>query len=122
MTKDRRVSDPRRFLPLTPRVFQVMLALAPKPLHGYAIIQEVTRLTEGVIVLRTGTLYLLLRRLRDQGLIEESKDRPSADEDDDRRIYYVMTELGRAVVEAEVQRLRTVVAVVRRQGLFWGKS
>jgi len=122
MKKDRRLREPRSFLPLTPRVFQVMLALAPKPLHGYAIIQEVSRLTEGVITLRTGTLYLLLRRLRDQGLIEESADRPHADEDDDRRVYYVLTDLGRAVVEAEVQRLRTVVAVVRRQGLFWGKS
>ena len=65
---------------------------------------------------------LLLRRLRDQRLIEESDDRPQAEEDDDRRVYYVLTDLGRAVVEAEVQRLRTVVAVVRRQGLFWGKS
>jgi len=74
--QDRRTRDPRGFLPLTPRVFQVMLALAPKPLHGYAVIQEVSRLTEGVIVLRTGTLYLLLRRLRDQSLIEESDDRP----------------------------------------------
>ena len=99
-----------------------MLALAPKPLHGYAVIQEVSRLTEGVIVLRTGTLYLLLRRLRDQSLIEESDDRPRADEDDDRRVYYVLTDLGRTVMEAEVQRLRTLVAVVRRQGLFWGKS
>ena len=98
------------------------VALAPRPLHGYALIQEVARLTEGVIVLRTGTLYLLLRRLRDQGLIEGTDERPSADEDDDRRVYYVLTDLGRAVVEAEVQRLRTVVAVVRRQGLFWGKS
>ena len=122
MKKERRVRAPRAFLPLTPRVFQVMLALAPKPLHGYAIIQEVSRLTEGVITLRTGTLYLLLRRLRAQGLIEESGDRPPAHEDDDRRVYYVLTDLGRAVVEVEVQRLRTVVAAVRRQGLFWGKS
>ena len=122
MKRDRLARDPRSFLPLTPRVFQVMLALAPKPLHGYALIQEVARLTEGVITLRTGTLYLLLRRLRTQGLIEESADRPGVDDDDDRRVYYVLTELGRAVAEAEVQRLRTVVAVVRRQGLFWGKS
>jgi DNA-binding PadR family transcriptional regulator len=120
--KGRPARDARSFLPLTPRVFQVMLALAPKPLHGYAIIQEVSRLTEGLIVLRTGTLYLLLRRLRQQHLIEVSGDRPDEDEDDDRRIYYSLTDLGRAVVEAEVQRLRIVVAVVRRQGLFWGKS
>ena len=121
MKTRRQTRDPRSFLPLTPRVFQVMLALVPKPLHGYAIIQEVSRLTEGLIVLRTGTLYLLLRRLRQQHLIEMSDDRPRAEEDDDRRVYYILTELGRSVIDAEVQRLRTVIAVVRRQGLYWGK-
>ncbi len=117
-----RARGSRGFLPLTPRAFQVMLAIGPNPLHGYAIIQEVSRATEGVIVLRTGTLYLLLRRLRQQGLIEESRRRPHANDDDERRIYYVLTDLGRSVLEAEVQRLRTVVDIVRRQGLFWGKG
>ena len=122
MTPGRRARDPRSFLPLTPRAMQVMLALAPGPLHGYALIQEVARLTDQLIVMRTGTLYLLLQRLRDQALIEPTDERPPADEDDERRHYYVLTQLGREVLDAEVQRLRGVMASVRKQGLHWGKS
>jgi len=121
MKHARRDRDPRSFLPVTPRALQVMLALAPGPLHGYALIQEVARLTERVIVMRTGTLYLLLRRLCDQDLIEPTDERPAAEDDDERRQYYVLTTLGREVLDAEVQRLRTVMAAVRRQGLHWGK-
>jgi DNA-binding PadR family transcriptional regulator len=119
--RDRPARDPRSFLPLTPRAFEVMLALAPGPLHGYAVIQEVARLSEGVIVMRTGTLYLLLQRLRGQGLIEPTDERPPARDDDERRQYYVLTSLGRSVLEAEVQRLRVVMGAARRQGLHWGK-
>jgi DNA-binding PadR family transcriptional regulator len=106
--------DPRSFLPLTPRVYHVLLALAETPLHGYGVIQAVQTLTEGVIVMRTGTLYILLRRLLDQRLIEESEERPGPDEDDDRRRYYRLTDLGRAVFEAESLRLQSVVAAARR--------
>ena len=122
MTPARRAKDPRSFLPLTPRAFQVMLALAPGPLHGYALIQEVARLTDQLIVMRTGTLYLLVQRLRDQDLIEPTDERPPVEEDDERRQYYVLTDLGRTVLDAEVQRLRSVMASVRKQGLHWGKS
>ena len=106
--------DPRSFLPLTPRVYHVLLALADGPLHGYGVILAVQQLTEDVIVMRTGTLYILLRRLLDQRLIEECDQRPGPDEDDERRRYYRLTELGRAVVEAESLRLQDVVAAARR--------
>ena len=106
--------DPRTFLPLTPRVYHVLLALAAAPLHGYGLILAVQEHTDGVIVMRTGTLYVLLHRLLDQRLIEQSDDRPEADEDDERRRYYRLTELGRAVVEAESMRLQSVVAAARR--------
>ena len=106
--------DPRTFLPLTPRVYHVLLALAEAPLHGYGVILAVQELTEGVIVMRTGTLYILLRRLLDQRLIEQSDERPGPDEDDERRRYYRLTDLGRAVVEAESIRLQSVVAAARR--------
>lgn len=109
-----RTPDPRTFLPLTPRVFHVLLALAEGPLHGYGVILAVQDLTERVIVMQTGTLYILLRRLLDQRLIEESDDRPRSDDDDERRRYYRLTELGRAVVEAESLRLQSVVAAARR--------
>jgi DNA-binding PadR family transcriptional regulator len=106
--------DPRSFLPLTPRVYHVLLALADGPLHGYGVILAVQDLTKGLIVMRTGTLYVLLRRLLNQRLIEASTDRPGADEDDERRRYYRLSELGRAVLEAESLRLQSVVAVARR--------
>ena len=109
-----RPRDPRTFLPLTPRVYHVLLALAEGPRHGYGVILAVRDHTDGVIVMRTGTLYVLLRRLLGQRLIEECDERPGADEDDERRRYYRLTELGRAVVEAESLRLQNVVAAARR--------
>lgn len=107
--------DSRSFLPLTPRVYHVLLALADGPLHGYGVILAVRDLTDNVIVMRTGTLYILLRRLLDQALIIESDQRPGPDEDDNRRRYYALTELGRDVLEAESVRLRDVLAAARRK-------
>jgi DNA-binding PadR family transcriptional regulator len=107
--------DPRSFLPLTPRVFHVLLALADGPLHGYGVILAVQELTGGLIVLRTGTLYILLRRLLTQRLIEESDDRPGPDEDDERRRYYTLTALGRAVLQAESARLQSVLTAARQK-------
>lgn len=107
--------DPRTFLPLTPFAFQVLLALSDAPRHGYSIIREVSEQTDGLISLRTGTLYTLLQRLLDERLIEESNDRPHPDQDDERRRYYVVTSLGQAVAEAEAKRLEQVVGEARRK-------
>jgi DNA-binding PadR family transcriptional regulator len=110
--------DPRSFLPLTPRVYHVLLALADGQLHGYGVILAVQELTEELIVLRTGTLYVLLRRLLDQGLIVESDDRPGPDEDDERRRYYSLTDLGRDVLQSESRRLEVVLVAARRKRLL----
>ena len=107
--------DPRTFLPLTPFAFQVLLAIADTPRHGYGIIREVDERTDGVIKLRTGTLYTLLQRLLDEGLIEESADRPHPDEDDERRRYYLVSSLGQSVLEAEARRLEAAVREARRK-------
>lgn len=106
--------DPRSFLPLTPLAFEVLLALADQPRHGYGIILEVGERTDGLIRLRTGTLYVLLQRLVDQDLIDESSKRPGPDVDS-RRKYYSVTPLGRAVLEAEARRLEDVVGEARRK-------
>jgi DNA-binding PadR family transcriptional regulator len=115
MSKKPPARDPRSYLPLTPRVFQVLLALAEGPLHGYALIKAVQDQTEGLIVLRTGSLYMLVQRLLNQQLIDESDDRPHPDEDDERRRYYVLTATGRAVLQAESRRLQSVLGTVRRK-------
>jgi len=107
-----------RFLPLTPVVLEIALALAPGERHGYEIMQEVERRTDGQIVLHPGTLYRALGRLLDQGLIEELDERPADDNDDERRRYYRLTALGQAVARAEVERLASQVSAARR--LFRG--
>jgi DNA-binding PadR family transcriptional regulator len=105
--------DPRSLLPLTPIVFQVLLTLADGDRHGYGIIREVERRTDGLIVLRTGTLYTVMKRLLDLDLVEESDTRPSPDQDDERRRYYRLTPFGRAVMKAEAHRLESLVALAR---------
>jgi DNA-binding PadR family transcriptional regulator len=107
-------TDPRSFLPLTPLVFQVMLTLADEPRHGYGIIREVEERTDGVIRLRTGTLYALLPRLLEQGLLAESAER-AAEGDDERRRYYEITTLGHAVLKAEARRLELALEDARRK-------
>ena len=84
---------------------QVLLALADEQRHGYGIIREVDTRTDGLIKLRTGTLYILLQRLVAHGLIEESDERPDPDTDDERRRYHAITSLGRAVLRAEARCL-----------------
>lgn len=107
--------DPRSFLPLTPLAFQVLLALADEGRHGYGIIQEVEARTDGLIRLRSGSLYTLLQRLLDEDLIAESDDRPAPEQDDERRRYYKVTGLGRGVLTAEARRLESAVGEARRK-------
>ena len=109
--------DPRSFLPLTPLAFQVMLALADVDRHGYGIIGEVEERTDGLIRLRTGTLYTLLQRLLDEALIEQTagSSTPPPDKDDPRRKYYRLTILGRDVLTAEARRLEAVLGDARRK-------
>lgn len=109
----RPAADARALLPLTPIVFQVLLALSGGDRHGYAIIREVDQRTDGLIVLRTGTLYTVLKRLLELDLVEESPRRPVPDEDDERRRYYRVTAFGKAVTEAEARRLEALVALAR---------
>lgn len=121
MTRTQPAADPRSFLPLTPLAFQVLLALADEVRHGYAIMREVTDRTDGLIRLRTGTLYTLIQRLVDEGLVEESALRPEPPDDDERRRYYQMTELGRQVLKVEAQRLQALVGEARRKRVL-GKA
>lgn len=101
------------YLPLTPAMFQVLVALADGEKHGYAIIKEVARRSDGKVLLRAGTLYAVIKRFVADGLIEESDERPDPALDDERRRYYRLSERGRAVALAEMQRLAETLAQAR---------
>jgi DNA-binding PadR family transcriptional regulator len=103
-------------LPLQVATFHILMALADEDRHGYAIIQEIAARTDGVIRLSAGTLYRSLQRLLEQGLIEETEDRPVPDEDDERRRYYRITKFGETVARAEARRLRELVRLARASG------
>ena len=91
----------------------IMLAIGPEERHGYAIMHEVARITEGATKLGPGGVYTTIRRLLDEDLIEESDERPDPEMDDQRRRYYRLTGLGRAVVAAEARRLQSLVAAAK---------
>jgi DNA-binding PadR family transcriptional regulator len=94
--------DALRFLPLSPQQFHILLALSDRERHGYGIILDVVRRTDGALRLGTGTLYTSVARLAELGLIADA-DR------DDRRRYYRLTPVGRAVLRAETARLEALV-------------
>ena len=105
--------DQSPYLPLTPAMFQVLVSLADGEKHGYAIIKEVARRTEGKVRLRPATLYTVIRRFVDAALIEETQERPDPALDDERRRYYRLTVRGRTVAEAETQRLEETLTQAR---------
>ena len=103
--------DATSFLPLSPATLHILLSLAAEDLHGYAIMQEVARQSEGKYKLGPGTLYDNLQKLIQWKLVRELGRRP--DDDDPRRRYYRLTSLGRGVLAAETARLAGVVREAR---------
>jgi DNA-binding PadR family transcriptional regulator len=97
--------DPSEYIPLPPAVFQILIALADRERHGYAIMQDIASRTDGKLRLSPGTLYGSIKRMLEQGFIEECEERPDPDLDDERRRYYRITRLGRRVAGAETERL-----------------
>jgi DNA-binding PadR family transcriptional regulator len=95
-----------------------MVSLADRPRHGYGIIQDVQTATDGAVVLRTGTLYNILKRLLEEGMIAESDRRAAAADDDERRRYYQLTPAGRDVVRDESRRLERLVMLARDRRLL----
>ena len=91
----------------------VLIAIGPEERHGYAIMREIARMTEGATRLGPGGVYTTIKRLLDDGLIEECDERPDRELDDQRRRYYRLTAIGRAVAAAEVRRLETLVRAAR---------
>ena len=110
MTTD---ADPGEFLPLSPAAFHVLIALADGDKHGYAILKDIRRRTDGRVSLSAGTLYAVVRRLLEADLIEESEERPDPALDDERRNYYGITALGRRVAVAECRRMEEALSLAR---------
>ena len=105
--------DPDAWLPLTPALFYVLVALADEEKHGYAIIKDVASLTSDSVRLSSGTLYGIIKRLLAEGMIRES-----AAGSDERRTAYRLTAFGRKVALAEAERLRDLVASAQAKKLL----
>jgi DNA-binding PadR family transcriptional regulator len=104
--------------PLTPAVLHILLALSTQERHGYGIMKQVEADSQGKVNMGPGTLYGSLGRMIDAGLIRESDKKVDPKLDDERRIYYQITDLGEKALATELERYRDVVAVARRLRLF----
>ena len=103
--------DPHRFLPLSPHQFHILSALTDGERHGYAVIQEVEQRTGGELRLAPGRSIRRLPRLAELGLIADSG------REDDRRRYYRLQPIGRAVLRAETRRLEALVNHAHARGI-----
>jgi len=112
------LNTPEDLLPLTPAVFNIMLALADGEKHGYGIMLEVEANTQGQITMGPGTLYGSIKRMLKAGLIEECDERTDPKMDDQRRRYYRLTGMGQQVLRLEAERLASQVQVARAKNLL----
>jgi DNA-binding PadR family transcriptional regulator len=117
-----RRDDIDALLPLPPATFHILVALAGEDRHGYAIILDVAARTGGAVQLSPGTLYRSIQRMQEQGLIEESRERPAREADDERRRYYRLTPFGGDVARAETRRLTQMLKLARQSGFAQGKA
>jgi DNA-binding PadR family transcriptional regulator len=106
---------PEAFIPLTPAVLHILLALTDGEKHGYAIMLEVEAISHNQVKMGPGTLYGSIKRMISSGLIEETDERPDPDLDDQRRRYYRLTGLGNAVLNEEVNRLAALLERARNK-------
>ena len=114
-----RSSHPSAQLPLSVPVFQILISLADRDLHGYAIIQDVASRTEGEVRLTASTLYAAMKRMLDAGMVEEvSEPRRAPDGEDPRRRYYRMTPYGREIAQLEAARLERAAGMARAKRLL----
>ena len=107
--------DVERFLPLSVPQFHILLSLVDGDRHGYGIILEIAERTGGRLRLGTGTLYTAIAGLAAGGLLVRAPQRRAGE--DERRRYYRLTPIGRAVLDADVARLGAQLRQARRKGL-----
>ena len=110
-------SDLAARLPLQPRDFLILLALAEGERHGYGLIQDLEQLSDGQVRIDPANLYRSLRRLARDGLVTDL-GRRSAEVGDERRRYYAITAIGRRLASAEAERLDRLTAIARDRQLI----
>ena len=102
--------------PMAPAVFQILIALADQPRHGYAVMQDIAERSAGKVKLSPGTLYGSIKQMLEDGLIEETAGRPAADADERRR-YYRLTRDGREAARQEMARMSALLNHARLTSL-----
>jgi DNA-binding PadR family transcriptional regulator len=108
-------TDPEGFLPLTPIAFEILLALAGGPRHGYDVMLAIERRTSGALAPNPGTLYRALDRLVGESLLEATEVEAAAGEP---RRLFALTRLGARVAAAEAARLADQVGAARALGVL----
>jgi DNA-binding PadR family transcriptional regulator len=117
-TKREPLDEVDALLPLPTAVFHILVALADRDRHGYSIMQDVAARTNGKVRLSPGTLYSAVRRMLEQGLIEELRESPDPTSEDERRRYYRLTKLGRRAAVADARRVSEILDQARATGLI----
>ena len=115
MSKIKMFSEPEA--PLTPSVFYILLALGVKERHGYDIMKQVQEDSKGKVKLGPGTLYGSIKKMLEKNLIVEVDERPDQILDDERRRYYMLTEVGRKMLSIELQRFAEALEIAKRKKL-----
>lgn len=105
-------------LPLRPNDFYILFTLLDGPLHGYRISRRIEELTEGGVRLEAANLQRTIQKLIREGVVELSEERAAPEEDDPRRRYYALTELGREVVAADAARMRALAQAAEARKLI----
>jgi len=100
-------------------MFHILLTLALGERHGYAIMQEIERRTDGAVEIGPGTLYGSIKQLVDRGLIAETESEPSAGK---HRRSYTLTSNGKRSTEMEAKRLHGMVQRAEDSRLLRGRQ
>lgn len=106
-----------RSFALSRDTFHILVALADRDRHGYSIMQEVRERTAGAVNLSPSTLYSAIKRLLEEGLIQELEERPDPAHDDERRRYYRLTKSGKRAAIEEARQLEKLLSDARSSGL-----
>lgn len=114
MSRTSNSNPDRELLPLTPAVFYILFALAEGEKHGYAIMKEVDEISGGQFTMGPGTLYTTIQRLLELGLIQETS---MSSDSERRRRYYRLLGRGRQILEAELNRMESLVRSAQRRKL-----